>query len=58
MVNDPVVETLFFDGCPNHAARELVETVSAELGVPPYGRFVSVETPDDACGSSARPRFA
>ena len=49
MANAPVVEILFFEGCPNHeAARELVERVSAELGVHPDVRLVNVETPDDA----------
>ena len=49
MANAPVVEILFFDGCPNHdAACELVERVSAELGLHPDVWLVNVETPDDA----------
>lgn len=45
----PVVEILFFEGCPNHAlARELVRRVSAELDVDPDVRLVNVETPEDA----------
>ena len=49
MANDPFVEILYFDGCPNHdAARELVERVSAELGFHPDVRLVRVEKADDA----------
>jgi hypothetical protein len=39
----PLVEILYFDGCPNHEpARALVERVSAELGLEPELRLVSV----------------
>jgi len=32
----PLVELLYFDGCPNHlGARELVERVAREIGVEP-----------------------
>ena len=41
----PLVEILYFDGCPNHkAARALVEHVAAELGVAPELR--SIRVPD------------
>jgi hypothetical protein len=46
----PLVEILYFDGCPNHeAAQELVERVSSELGLEPELRLVNV--PD---GEAAR----
>jgi hypothetical protein len=46
----PLVEILYFDGCPNHeGARALVERVSGELGVEPELRLVNV--PD---GEAAR----
>ena len=39
----PLVEILYFDGCPNHdGARELVERVSRELGLEPQLRLVNV----------------
>ena len=42
----PLVEILYFDGCPNHeGARALVERVSRELGVDPELRLVNV--PDE-----------
>jgi hypothetical protein len=42
----PLVEILYFDGCPNHeAARELVRRVSAELGLEPELRLVNI--PDE-----------
>ena len=42
----PLVEILYFDGCPNHeAARALVERVSSEVGVEPELRLVNV--PDE-----------
>jgi hypothetical protein len=45
----PLVELLYFDGCPNYgAAQELVETVAAEIGVSPDLRLVEVETPENA----------
>ena len=50
----PVVEILYFEGCPNHVpARELVERVAAEAGVDADVRLVDVETPADV----ARLRF-
>ena len=43
----PLVEVLSFDGCPNRAAAvELVERVSAELGVEPDLRLVNVAEED------------
>jgi hypothetical protein len=48
-VATPVVEILYFDGCPNHGpARELVERVALDLGVEVDLRLVNVQTPDDA----------
>ena len=42
----PLVEILYFDGCPNHeAAQALVERVSGELGLEPELRLVNV--PDE-----------
>ena len=39
----PVVEILYFDGCPNHEpARALVERVSREFGIEPEVRLVKV----------------
>jgi hypothetical protein len=39
----PLVEILYFDGCPNHkAARAMVERVSRDLGVEPELRLVNV----------------
>ncbi len=45
----PLVEILFFDGCPNHeSARALVERVSAELGLEPEIRLVNVRDDEAA----------
>jgi Polyketide cyclase / dehydrase and lipid transport len=42
----PLVEILYFDGCPNHGgARALVERVSRELAIEPELRLI--EIPDD-----------
>lgn len=50
----PLVEVLYFDGCPNHEpAVALVERVAAELGLQPEIRLVNV--PDPA--AAARLRF-
>ena len=39
----PLVEILYFDGCPNHhPAVALVERISAELGIEPRIEFVNV----------------
>ena len=39
----PVVEVLYFDGCPNHLpALALLERVAAELGIEPELRLVNV----------------
>jgi hypothetical protein len=47
----PVVEVLYFDGCPNYvAAREMVEAVAAEMEVSPDLRLIEVETPEAAEG--------
>jgi hypothetical protein len=45
----PLVEILYFDGCPNHeAARALVERVAAELQVEPELTLVRVPDPEAA----------
>lgn len=45
----PLVEILYFDGCPNHrAALALVERVAAELGVEPDLRRVNVRDAEAA----------
>jgi hypothetical protein len=50
----PLVEVLYFDGCPNHEpAVALVERVAAELGLQPEIRLVHVPDADAA----ARLRF-
>ncbi len=50
----PLVEVLYFDGCPNHEpALALVERVAAELDLHPEIRLVNVPGPDAA----ARLRF-
>jgi hypothetical protein len=42
-VDGPLVEILYFDGCPNHhPAIALVERVSNELGITPEVRLVNV----------------
>lgn len=39
----PLIEILYFDGCPNYeAARAMVERVSSELGIEPELRLVNV----------------
>ena len=49
----PVVEILFFDGCPNHeGARELVERVGREVGVELELRLVNV--PDEKAAQELR----
>lgn len=50
----PLVEVLYFDGCPNHlAAQALVERVSADVGRDVEIKFVNVADTDAA----ARERF-
>jgi len=45
----PLVEILYFDGCPNHeAARALVERVAAELQIEPELSLVRVPDPEAA----------
>jgi hypothetical protein len=45
----PLVEILYFDGCPNYeAARALVDRVSRELGLHPELRLVEVEDESSA----------
>jgi len=45
MSDAPVVELLYFEGCPNHeGARDLIERVAAEVGVSPDVRVVEVRT--------------
>lgn len=49
----PLVEILYFDGCPNHhPAVALVERVSKELGIEPNLQLVNV--PDQAAAQQAR----
>jgi hypothetical protein len=46
---DPLVELLYFDGCPNYiAARETVVAVAAEIEVSPNLRLIEVKTPEAA----------
>jgi hypothetical protein len=50
----PLVEILYFEGCPNHGeARALVERLADELRLEPEVRLVEVADPDAA----ARLRF-
>lgn len=45
----PIVEILYFEGCPNHhAARELVERIATEEGLEVDLRLVEVTSPEDA----------
>jgi len=47
--NGPLVEILYFDGCPNHhPAIALVQRVSKELGVEPEIRLVNVPDAETA----------
>jgi hypothetical protein len=47
----PVVEVLYFDGCPNHVpALALVERVAGELGLEPELRLVKVADQEAAQG--------
>jgi hypothetical protein len=49
----PLVEILYFDGCPNHeGARALVERICRELGVEPELRLVNV--PDEEAARRLR----
>jgi hypothetical protein len=49
----PLVEILYFDGCPNHeGARTLVERVSRQLGIEPELRLIDV--PNDAAARRLR----
>jgi hypothetical protein len=49
----PLVEILYFDGCPNHhPAVALVERVSRELGLEPELRLLNV--PDQAAAQRQR----
>jgi len=44
-----IAEIFYFDGCPNyHAARELAERVSRDLGIEPDIRMVEVADPQAA----------
>ena len=48
-MTQPLVEILYFDGCPKHEpARALVERVAAELRVEPAIELVEVVDPDAA----------
>jgi len=45
----PLVEILYFDGCPNHeGARSLVKGVGDDLGIEPEVRLVNVSDPEAA----------
>ena len=45
----PLVEILYFDGCPNHSkVHSLVERVAGELGMEPRVRLVNVPDADAA----------
>src|SRR5262249_34936742 len=45
----PLVEILYFDGCPNHeGALELVERLATELALDPEIRLVNVPDPEAA----------
>ena len=45
----PLVEILYFEGCPNHhAARALVEGIAAELGMEPELEVVELPNPEAA----------
>jgi hypothetical protein len=45
----PLVELLYFEGCPNHEeARRVVERVSRELGIEPEIRLVDVPSDEAA----------
>lgn len=49
----PLVEILYFDGCPNHeGAVALVERAAAELGIRPRIRLVNV--PDEEAAGRVR----
>src|ERR671931_557200 len=53
MRSRPLVEILYFEGCPNHeGARALVERVSREIGVEPELRLVNV--PNEQAGRRLR----
>jgi hypothetical protein len=52
-VSGPLVEILYFDGCPNHrAAIALVERIGRELGIVPNVRLVNV--PDQQAAQRLR----
>jgi hypothetical protein len=45
----PIVELLYFEGCPNHhAARQLVERIAIEEGAVADVRLVEVSSPEEA----------
>ena len=49
MSGRPLVEVLYFDGCPNHEpAVGLVERLSSELGIEPELRLVKVRDQEAA----------
>jgi hypothetical protein len=48
-MRQPLVEILYFQGCPNHEpARALVERLATELQIEPEIRLVEVADPDKA----------
>jgi len=49
LTRSPLVEILYFDGCPNHeAARAMVDRVTSELGLEPELRLVNVTDEETA----------
>ena len=49
MAASPIVELLYFEGCPNHhAARQLVERIAIEEGAVADVRLVEVSSPEEA----------
>jgi hypothetical protein len=48
-VPSPVVELLYFEGCPNHeATRELIERIAAEETIAPEIRLIEIASPEQA----------
>jgi hypothetical protein len=53
MSDGPLIEILYFDGCPNHrSAIALVERISRELGIEPNVQLVNV--PDQQAAQRLR----
>lgn len=48
-MRSPIVEVLYFEGCPNHhEARERVEVIAADEGLEPELRQVEVTSAEEA----------